>query len=409
MDKKLIKQIITTVCLIAVIVAELFIGVRMVKQRSSYKTDSLISLAKTMGTPNTTIENNTWYEEVPEPEDGDVVKIGNVRIKLSGEADDTSSNTSQYIIYADLETRNPIQFSYMEHTERFDLLSMAIANYFDNPASTEGITKLLPVNVMPENLTFYQQSLSDQNIPVVYDNASDCYYMFYPDKDSYYVFSSKKPFKITTDKVTVHYKDPNDDPLRSHTYSAYEVNAVENTLNAMDDDDKAGYDGTVLSNTTTQDVANNYTTEAASNTRNTIVSYAGKKWNKDGTSVDGNYMIDLTSNDAKASEWVLKSEHTSYSYTTDGLNLTGLQGKRDSAAGVFELSGKIQNLDKASRPYALAVIFVDSTGQLLGVKVVDNRTNPIEANGVSEFSVTVNTTADGFDVADISSVMFKLY
>ena len=409
MDKKLITQIITTVCLIAVIAAELFIGVRMVKQRSSYKTDSLISLAKTMGTPNTTIENNTWYEEVPEPENGDVIKIGDVRIKLSGEADDTSSNTSQYIIYADLETRNPIQFSYMEHTERFDLLSMAIANYFDNPASTEGITKLLPVNVMPENLTFYQQSLSDQNIPVVYDNASDCYYMFYPGKDSYYVFSSKKPFKITTDKVTVHYKDPNDDPLRSHTYSAYEVNAVENTLNAMDDEDKAGYDGTVLSNTTPQDVANNYTTEAASNTRNTIVSYAGKKWNKDGTSVDGNYMIDLTSNDAKASEWVLKSEHTSYSYTTDGLNLTGLQGKRDSAAGVFELSGKIQNLDKASRPYALAVIFVDGTGQLLGVKVVDNRTNPIEANGVSEFSVTANTTADGFDVADISSVMFKLY
>lgn len=409
MDKKLITQIITTVCLIAVIIAELFIGVRMVKQRSSYKTDSLISLAKTMGTPNTTIENNTWYEEVPEPEDGDVIKIGDVRIKLSGEADDTSSNTSQYIIYADLETRNPIQFSYMEHTERFDLLSMAIANYFDNPASTEGITKLLPVNVMPENLTFYQQSLADQNIPVVYDNASDCYYMFYPGKDYYYVFSSKKPFKITTDKVTVHYKDPNDDPLRSHTYSAYEVNAVENTLNAMDDEDKAGYDGTVLSNTTPQDVANNYTTEAASNTRNTIVSYAGKKWNKDGTSVDGNYMIDLTSNDAKASEWVLKSEHTSYSYTTDGLNLTGLQGKRDSAAGVFELSGKIQNLDKASRPYALAVIFVDSTGQLLGVKVVDNRTNPIEANGVSEFSVTANTAADGFDVADISSVMFKLY
>lgn len=409
MDKKLITQIITTVCLIAVIIAELFIGVRMVKQRSSYKTDSLISLAKTMGTPNTTIENNTWYEEVPEPEDGDVIKIGDVRIKLSGEANDTSSNTSQYIIYADLETRNPIQFSYMEHTERFDLLSMAIANYFDNPASTEGITKLLPVNVMPENLTFYQQSLADQNIPVVYDNASDCYYMFYPGKDYYYVFSSKKPFKITTDKVTVHYKDPNDDPLRSHTYSAYEVNAVENTLNAMDDEDKAGYDGTVLSNTTPQDVANNYTTEAASNTRNTIVSYAGKKWNKDGTSVDGNYMIDLTSNDAKASEWVLKSEHTSYSYTTDGLNLTGLQGKRDSAAGVFELSGKIQNLDKASRPYALAVIFVDSTGQLLGVKVVDNRTNPIEANGVSEFSVTANTAADGFDVADISSVMFKLY
>ena len=81
---------------------------------------------------------------------------------------------------------------------------------------------------------------------------------------------------------------------------------------------------------------------------------------------------------------------------------------RDSTAGLFELSGKIQNLENYSRPYALAIMFMDSNGQLLGVKVVDGRTNPIEANGVGEFSVRISKTVDKINVSDVYSVMFSM-
>ena len=53
-------------------------------------------------------------------------------------------------------------------------------------------------------------------------------------------------------------------------------------------------------------------------------------------------------------------------------------------------------------------MFMDSNGQLLGVKVVDGRTNPIEANGVGEFSVRISKTVDKINVSDIYSVMFSM-
>ena len=179
----------------------------------------------------------------------------------------------------------------------------------------------------------------------------------------------------------------------------------------MDEEDLADFDGTVLTSSNNNTVSSDNQTwnnETAKAARDSIVSYANCVWNADGTSSNSSLKIDLTSTSAKASEWVLKSEHTSYTYTDSGLNLTGLNGMRDSTAGLFELSGKIQNLENYSRPYALAIMFMDSNGQLLGVKVVDGRTNPIEANGVGEFSVRISKTVDKINVSDIYSVMFSM-
>lgn len=411
MEKNTIKQVAITVFLVIVIIAEMVVGVNLFRKREAYKTGQLIDIAKKLGAPNTTVTNITWYDEVPEPEKGDVIKIDDIKIKLSGVADDSSSKASQYIIYTDEETKSPLQFSYTLYTGQIDKLLNAIALYFANPASTEEIVKLLPVNAVEENLEFYQQSLVEQNIPVLYDNVSESYYMFYPKKDSYYVFSSRKPFVITDEKLTVHYKDPNEDPLRSRVYSQYELDAVNNTIAQMDEEDLADFDGTVLTSSNNNTVSSDNQTwnnETAKAARDSIVSYANCEWNADGTSSNSSLKIDLTSTSAKASEWVLKSEHTSYTYTDSGLNLTGLNGMRDSTAGLFELSGKIQNLENYSRPYALAIMFMDSSGQLLGVKVVDGRTNPIEANGVGEFSVRISKTVDKINVSDIYSVMFSM-
>lgn len=411
MDKKTIQQIAVTVFLVIVIVAEMVVGVNLFKKREAYKTGQLIDIAKKLGAPNTTITNITSYDEAPEPEKGDVIKIDDIKIKLSGIADVSSSKASQYIIYTDEETKSPLQFSYNLYTGKSDELLHAISSYFANPASTEEIVKLLPVNTVDENLEFYQQSTVDQNIPVLYDKSSESYYMFYPIKDSYYIFSSRKPFMITDEKLTVHYVDPNEDPLRSRVYSQYELDAVNNTIAKMDEEDLADFDGTVLNSNSNDNVSsdsqtwNNETSKAA---RDKIVSYANCEWNADGTSSNSSLNVDLKSSSAKASEWVLKSEHTSYSYTDSGLNLTGLNGMRDSTAGLFELSGKIQNLENYPRPYALAIMFLDANGQLLGVKVVDGRTSSIESNGVGEFTVRISKTVDKINVSEINSVMFSM-
>lgn len=411
MDKKTIQQIAVTVFLVIVIVAEMVVGVNLFKKREAYRTGQLIDIAKKLGAPNTTVTNITSYDEAPEPEKGDVIKIDDIKIKLSGIADVSSSKASQYIIYTDEETKSPLQFSYNLYTGKSDELLHAISSYFANPASTEEIVKLLPVNTVDENLEFYQQSTVDQNIPVLYDKSSESYYMFYPIKDSYYIFSSRKPFMITDEKLTVHYVDPNEDPLRSRVYSQYELDAVNNTIAKMDEEDLADFDGTVLNSNSNDNVSsdsqtwNNETSKAA---RDKIISYANCEWNADGTSSNSAISVDLKSSSTKASEWVLKSEHTSYSYTDSGLNLTGLNGMRDSTAGLFELSGKIQNLENYSRPYALAIMFLDANGQLLGVKVVDGRTSPIESNGVGEFTVRISKTVDKINVSEINSVMFSM-
>ena len=216
---------------------------------------------------------------------------------------------------------------------------------------------------------------------------------------------------VTDEKLTVHYVDPNEDPLRSRVYSQYELDAVNNTIAKMDEEDLADFDGTVLNSNNDNNVSsdsqtwNNETSKAA---RDKIVSYANCEWNADGTSSNSSLNVNLTSSSAKASEWVLKSEHTSYSYTDSGLNLTGLNGMRDSTAGLFELSGKIQNLENYPRPYAIAIMFLDANGQLLGVKVVDGRTSPIESNGVGEFTVRISKTVDKINVSEIDSVMFSM-
>ena len=141
MEKNTIKQVAITVLLIIVIIAEMVVGVNLFRKREAYKTGQLIDIAKKLGAPNTTVTNITWYDEVPAPESGDVIKIDDIKIKLSGIADDSSSKASQYIIYTDEETKSPLQFSYNLYTGQVDKLLNAIASYFANPASTEEIIK----------------------------------------------------------------------------------------------------------------------------------------------------------------------------------------------------------------------------------------------------------------------------
>ena len=92
MEKNTIKQVAITVFLVIVIIAEMVVGVNLFRKREAYKTGQLIDIAKKLGAPNTTVTNITWYDEVPEPEKGDVIKIDDIYEFQSAVISDTNMN-----------------------------------------------------------------------------------------------------------------------------------------------------------------------------------------------------------------------------------------------------------------------------------------------------------------------------
>lgn len=412
MNKKTILGVITTIILVAVIALEFVIGVRIFKSREAFKTGELINIAVNMGKPNTTVEQFTVYEEAPTPSsDGDVIVVEGIRLRINGTTDGKTDDTSQYLTFSDIETKLPIQLSHVKHTERMLELTDAINSYFASPANIAPLCNMLPVNTRSDNLTFYQQSLVDQNVPVIYDQGSDCYYMYYLQEDCYYVFSCKKPFMISKDKVTVHYSDPADDPLRSHTYSDYEIGAIANTRAQL------GKDGGVSDNNwevslnkgAVKSPTESYTSEDDNKIRSMMVSYANYDWRGDGTAPNTTMIVDITSNAAKNSEWVLVKGKTDYAYSSNGLQLTGLTGSRNSAEGTFHLTGNVSNTLDSQRPFVIVLKFLDSSGQLLGVRPLDFRQSPIAANGSTSFNINITEAKDNIQVDQIASIMFEMH
>jgi hypothetical protein len=254
-------------------------------------------------------------------------------------------------------------------------------------------------------ITNYQDSYIDGNYPVLYNEAAALYYMLIDCEDSYYVVSAPDPFVLTTEKVTAHFGDPSEDPQLDHNYNTYETLAAENTIRELlesGDDENVSIDNPYVS-TDISGSHDTYTSEDDDKIREQMLALGNYNWKKDGTADGTNLVIDVTSQTAKASQWDITA--STYSYEMNGLRISMLSGSRSNTT--FQISGNINNTLNSERPYVLVVKLLDSSGNLLSLKVIDCRTSPIAASGVTTFSTSVSSTEA--DVASITAVQFEVY
>ena len=416
MNKELIIDIILCIVLAAVIIFEIMFGVNTLKAKWLTDTSKIIDGSKNYGSSIGLVETAFSWPDAPEPDvSGDVVAIDENRFKIHGTTSADTEIQANYVYYADLEDSSSKYVRYEEvlDTNKLDAFHNALVRYFsgDNGAFVD----LLPVNTTDDSIIAYQQNFTDGAIPVMYDSMSENYFMFLDCGTSYYRLQCEDPFVVTDAKVTVHYASAADDPLLSHAWSTYEAGAIDNTRQSlMDGAGNKAYDSenkytdangnTYTGTSNIKPSSTTYLSEADDQARALLVSYGNKIFNEQGLSDDGSGAIDISSIEALKSQWLLTE--TQYSYTDNGITINGLSGSRSSTS--FEISGNATNALSSSRPWVLCIKFMGDGGKLLGVKVIDNRSNPIPAKGVSYFTMSL-TPEEGIQFADIVALQFAVH
>lgn len=431
MDKHTLIDIIICIVLTVVIGAEVMVGFRMLQNKWASDTTKIIDQSASYGKMQLQVDTAFSWPEATQPDvNGDVVAIDANRFRVNGLTTNKSTDQTGYAYYSSVDDSNAshyIQYKEVLDKSTVDGFHNALTSYFDG--DSEGLVSLLEVNTVPENIQEYQQTFTDGAIPILFDSGSGLYFMFLDCVNSYYLLQCDEPFCVSDDKVSLHYGNAADDPMTTHAWSMYEAGAIDNTRKALMDNDQAldsyTQTGTVESGTSavsnggvTVDIAGNsytnqsevsdssalYVTPEDDAARELLVSYGSKKFGADGTAEDGSGSIDISSTSAKASEWVLTE--TQYSYTDYGITLNGLSGRRTSS--LFEVNGSASNTVSAARPWVLVIKFMGADNTLLGVKVIDNRANPIPADGVSQFSVQLGAS-DEIQFSDIVAIQFAVH
>ena len=391
-------SIALTVVLSLVLCVLLFVGGRIILDNPNQR-----AFDNTFYNDNTVIDEwlpDTDIETVYEERQGDVVNIYNYKFRVPGTLFEIPSRSASMFNYIALESGDTLTVSCSQLLD-LDAVKEAITDYYYG--DFDGLLTYLPVNVQEDNITCYSQSTFDGEVPILYNEGDETYYMFVVASDVCLLMSSHEMLYLTNDAETVIFGDPSKDPMTYHTYNMYETTAIENTRNKLTDGTYVGTPNDM--HTATSQANNDYTSEADNTTRRQMISNASYTWNGDGTSSDTTSTIDITSPTAKASEWVLTTQ-TSYSYTDNALKLHTLKATRN--ASMFVVDGSVTNQLSSVRPYVMLIKFLDSDGQLLYVGVVDKRPEPIEGNGVSEWSYTLNSDT-GVDLYEVYSLMFELY
>lgn len=399
-DNKIV-QIVITILLLIGIFGEGFFACKFIANQYSTQTLASIQNARTLARANISIVDLFAYPEAPVPDEaGDIIQIDKLRVKINGNLTDSSNSEQGYYFYSTLEEKTSHVFTVIKKESEVLALQTAMASYFQDDATA--LVNLLPVDTIPENLTYYQQTHIEGTIPVIYDNASEAYYMFVDCTDKYYILHCKDPFVITKEKLTSKFPNAGTDPLITHKYNTYEVDAINNTRYALTDGE---YDGPMVETGTVKTVAETYTDDTDNKIRSTLVSYGDYIWNADGTSDGTSALIDLTSSNAKASQWVLTE--TSYTFTNNGLTLNGLSAKRSSTE--FDVTGKITNTLDSIRPYVIVIKYMDADNNLLGIQIYDGRSNKLDAKGMDDFTFTLESTNNqSIDITKITSVQFEI-
>ena len=396
-----------SVVLLVVIFFEFKIGFDMLYSHQISRVSDFIGVAYNQAHASVSIDEVSVYEEIPAvAEDGDVLEINgyDARVKINGTLTDESMSTYGKYTYSSAADSQPLTLAVENKKTSGTEFVEALQSFWHG--DPEALLNACSIAHDMGDVIYYQDSFVDGNVPVIYVGVSGLYYMFVESSDGYLLISSQEPFELTNDKVTVHFGDPSANPMLSHTYSDYETLAAENTIRNLLE---GGDSETVVDNPYTSGSptgsSDTYTSESDDNIRKQMAALANYEFDKDGTSDETTYKVDITSDEAKKSMWELTS--TSYSYERAGLKLSMLSGKR--SASEFTISGNINNTLDAERPYVIVIKYLDSNSGLLGLSVIDNREKPLEASGVSTFTATVTPTRNNIDIQKITSVMFEVY
>lgn len=427
MQKETLIDVIVNIVLIIVIVIEIMVGFKMLENKWAHDTSSVIDKSILHGKQVGVIETVFSWPEVTGPDaKGDIVEIDENRFQINGTATPNATKAG-YVYYSSATDSNAshyVQYKEVIDKNSVDGFHKSLTSYFEGNA--EGLVSLLGINTQAENVTAYQQTFTDGAIPVLYDEGSEQYFMYLDCGTTYYLLQCDEPFIVSDAKVTMHYNSAGDDPMTAHAWSTYEAGAIDNTRQKMmsKDDQLSSYTnpselevGQANSGTTSVDMSGNeYTNQSDTSTatelymtpedeaaREIILSYGTKKFLADGSAEDGSTNIDISSTSALASQWVLTE--TQYTYTDYGITLNGLSGRRTST--LFEINGVASNTISSTRPWVLCVKFMGEDNTLLGVKVIDNRNNPIPADGTSDFSVQLGAS-DEIDFAKIVAIQFAM-
>lgn len=422
MNKDVIKDIIICIVLAIVIIFEIIFGVNTLKSKWSTDTTKIISGSSSYGQSIGLVETVFSWPEAPEPNaGGDIVSIDENRFQINGLTTNDSHNIQKnYVYYSAIDDHNAsrfIQYEEVLDTAKVDQFHAALTSYFSGDAGA--FVPLLSVNTTPEAIVAYQQNFTDGAIPMFYDDTTGNYFMLLDCVSSYYVLSCVDPFAVSDAKVTVHYASAADDPLTEHSWSTYEAGAIDNTRQQLMDSNSTlgSYTQSDIGQTYTDTAGNQYTgnsqiqsnnelymSDADEQARAVLVSYGTKKFDEAGNAEDGSGSIDISSVTAMKSQWLLTQ--TQYSFTDNGITINGLSGSRSSSS--FEVSGNATNTIRSSRPWVLCVKFMGEDNKLLGVKVIDNRSNPIPADGVSYFTVNLDSS-DDIVFSDIVAIQFAVH
>lgn len=401
-------QLILMIVLLLVITFEVKAGFNMIYNREMQAVAVFNDAASSAGKARVSIDAVQTYTEIPFTyTDGDVINVYTgdksepIKIQISGELTDDSYKEYGYYYYSD-----PDKIS-STLTVMTDDLTEEIKStihdfwYGDTTNMYKAMTK---GNVTANALDYYQCSFVTGNTPVMYDETDGRYYMIVTHKDKYTVIQAPNPFILSDDKVTVHFGDPSMDVPLSHTYSDYETLAAENTIKELldgSDDEETVIDNPYVSdNTVTGDT---YTTDTDDKRREQMVKLGEYTWDVNGTSDQTTMTVDITSQNALKSQWLLTA--TTYTYENAGIKISGLSANRSTSA--FKISGNVNNTLTTERPYVMVLKFIDNKGQLVGIKVLDYRTDKLAPEGVAAFSATI--PASDMAIANIASVMFDIY
>lgn len=413
LDKRTVIDIVVSVLMCIVIFFEIKTGMGLLTNKWESDANKLVQAAKSAGQDIGIIDTAFHWPEVEYPrEDGDVVKIDGNKYQINGELTGVDTDYNGTIYYADIETKASKQLNYGEVVDLNMVTHFreALTRYFEGDA--ELLLQIAEPETSLDDWECYQQEFMGGVIPIMYNTVDSVYVMVLDCNTSFYLLKCSDPFVVTDGRVTVHYSDPTKDPLKEHTWNHYELGAIDNTrwqlsmgITYDEDGNPSRTDtGSLDPDSSDDSVDSLYNKPADQTARQTLVSYADKEFNEDGKALDGSCALDLTSTAAKASEWVLTE--TSYTFTDNGLTINGLSGKRNATE--FEISGNVSNMMSSERPWVLVVKFMGDSSNLLGVRVLDNRSDPIGADGVASFTVSLNVDS-GIDFSQITAVQFEVH
>ena len=414
------KDIVKTVLGVLLSIVLVFVIIFEVKfffttyERASYrKINEMSGMASQIGKEHVTLDTLYTWPTAPQPaKELDVLKIpeADTNVRVSGILTSTEADYSGIYSYIPEGEQTAHRLTVTNKQGMYDSFSTAYASYLKGDAN--GIADFVGYTLSDTSVV-YQQNYADNVLPVIYDESIAQFYLVYPNNDdeTVFVINTDLPVEVTKDIATVHYGDPTRDPMLSHTYSDYEIWAANNTLEQMKegkDKNKTNKDEDVKESYGNSDSegSGTFTSSIDNKKRETLASYANLTFGEDGVcKTNSDIKLDITGTEAKNSQWTITS--TSYSYTYAGLSISSLHAKRDSK--LFTLTCNINNNMDAIRPYVVVVKYLNSENKLVGVKVIDKRTDPLASKGVGTITADIYAIEDKCPIETITAVQFDIY